>query len=99
MCRPEQLAEIVIGSGGKHNPAELVLLGGIGVLDKIGVHGCQLEEKGGGGGGDEGQAEKEKKIFVRREAGRCWYQESDVCDGKGGKSGCSSGWCCKRCCS
>ena len=51
MCRPEQLAEIVIGSGGKHNPAELVLLGGIGVLDKIGVHGCQLEEKGGGGRG------------------------------------------------
>ena len=63
MCRPEQLAEIVIGSGGKHNPAELVLLGGIGVLDKIGVHGCQLEEKGGGGGGMRDRQKKKKRFL------------------------------------
>ncbi len=93
MCRPEQLAEIVIGSGGKHNAAELVLLGGIGVLDEIGVDGGQLEEKGRGG--DERQTLQgvEKTDFCR-EGGRCRYHESNVCDGKGGKSGCSSGWCC-----
>jgi hypothetical protein len=40
VCRPEELAEIVIGSGGKHNAAEIVLLGGIGVLDKTSINGC-----------------------------------------------------------